>query len=230
MLLLWFIRETHRKWESTVYEGLCPCKRWEAINTWNNKSSPIHRYEPSALRAIAPSPPVKQQLPGSLFVLLMPWHLSHRAPLSPMSSNLPQVHQNTPQIPIPGFSIFLHSLMFSLSATPCHWQQFPLWNGKLSIQLFSFPLFNLSTSLLSSHPMDRSSARGICRFTWGGAGSPHTLVKCFSQACMCKNHPGIIIKYRFWFSRSGRKPEVLHLQWAPRWPWYKDTVQRVKFQ
>lgn len=89
---------------------------------------------------------------------------------------------------------------------------------------------HLCSLRIPSHPRDRSSARGTCRFACGRAGSPRTPVEWFFQARVCKHHLGILLKYRFWFSRSGGTPKVLQLRHAPKWCQYEDTVWRAKVQ
>lgn len=40
--------------------------------------------------------------------------------------------------------------------------------------------------------------------------SLHPLIFCFLNLIMCKNFTGILLKYRFWYSRPGVGPETLH--------------------
>lgn len=43
------------------------------------------------------------------------------------------------------------------------------------------------------------------------------LDRCFSKFSVHTNHPGTLLKFRFWFSSSGVGSEILHFEQSPRW-------------
>lgn len=90
------------------------------------------------------------------------------------------------------------------------WKQ--SWNSHwiLLTPMFVFPL----TMPSLSEPSDNSGS-----------------VRCLSNFSMHTSHLTISVKYRFWISRSGMVPEILHFSQAPRWCsccWYSDHTLNSK--